>query len=100
MGRENSLHGYNKPEVNCVISFILMQTLPLMWKTFTGPQGTRDFNYKSLVHYLVSRDKICFCCNSSEVRVKPEMNSLVKYRLEKTPCYRKKTKRDFTQCNS
>lgn len=34
-----------------------MKTLPLMWKTFTGPQGMRDSNYKSLIHYLVSRDK-------------------------------------------
>lgn len=99
MVREKSLRGYYKPEVKCVISFILMKTLPLMWKMFTGPQGTRDSNYKSLIHYLVSRDKICFCCNSSEVRVTPEMNSLVKYCLEETPSYRNKTKRYFTQGN-
>lgn len=81
--------------LKCIISFIQMKTLPLMWKTFTGPQGTR-YNYKSLIHYLVSRDKICFCCNSSEVRVMPKINSLIKYCLEKIPCYRNKTKRFHT----
>jgi len=53
----------------------------------------RYSSYKSLINYLVSRDKICFCCNSSEIRVMPEMDSLVKYYLEKIPYRRNKTKK-------
>lgn len=64
-----NLHGYYKLNVKCVISFILMKTLLLMWKTSTELQGMRDPNYKSLIHYLVFSDKFV----SGIVPVKSEL---------------------------
>lgn len=93
MRKETSLHGYNKPVVKCVISFVLKKALLLMWKAFTGSQSTRYSNDKSLIHYLVSRDKICFWCSSTEVRVTPNMNSLVKYCLEKNTISQEESKK-------
>lgn len=97
MWKETSLHGYNKPVVKCVISFVLKKAFPLMWKAFMGSQSTRYSNDKSLIHYLISRDKICFWGSSTEVRVMPKTNSLVKYCLEKIPFTGKKQK-EISHC--